>query len=294
MRWYFRTSSLVRCSYDPEPGDAGQANVNPDLFVKCEAPSHQSATAMIKGLVRRALDRQGYVLWKRDFMRFGNDPWLDVNRLSRAWGKAILTVFDVGANDGATLVEMLPAFPVATVHSFEPLRETFERLKARVSDPRAQLHNLALGEICGPVPFYVYGSQGDGSLMNSLTPDAGFARRGGWEPKIVEVQSLTLDAFCESEKIDRIDVLKMDTEGFDLAVLRGSERMLREARVDFVYLEFNDLLDREGIAGGSLLPISQFLGNLGLRYVTTYTDFVQTDGPMWVCANALFARDPRA
>jgi FkbM family methyltransferase len=248
---------------------------------------------MIGSLVRRALAHRGYVLWKRNFMRFGVDPLLDIARLSRTWGQTVETVFDVGANAGQFQHQAETAFPGSYLYSFEPHPDTYRHLCEAVTSPRARCYQLALGDTCGRVPFYVYGTQADGSLMNSLTPDAGFALRGGWKPEKIEVESITLDALCKRERIERIDILKLDTEGFDLTVLKGGERMLRERRVNFVYTEFNDLLDRPGVTGGSLLPIAQFLATLGLRYVATYTDFVQTDGPMWLCANALFARDPR-
>lgn len=241
--------------------------------------------------LRSILSRRGYVLWKRDFLRFGIDPWLDIARLSKDWGQSIETVFDVGANDGGALRELLPAFPSATVHSFEPLPETFERLKKATTDPRARLHNMALGETCGAAPFYVYGIEGDGSLINSLTPNSSFALRGGWKPETVEVQCSTIDAYCEEHGIARVDVLKVDTEGFDLHVLRGARRMFGEGRVWFVYVEFNDLLVREGVTGGALFPLAEYLSPFGLRYVATYTDFIKTDGAMLVVANALFAKD---
>jgi hypothetical protein len=47
----------------------------------------------------------------------------------------------------------------------------------------------------------------------------------------------TVDAFCADRKTDRIDFLKIDTEGFEAPVLRESEEILPGGRVDFVLAE---------------------------------------------------------
>lgn len=242
----------------------------------------------MRSMVRGALKRAGYVLWKRDFLRFGYDPWLDVARLSKATDWPIQTVFDVGANDGQTLAELRGAFPAARVHCFEPHPKTFARLKGKASGS-ANLHELALSDRCGCFTFYEYGSEGDGSLMNSLSPNAGFAVREKYPAKELSVSGSTIDAFCEAEGIERIDLMKIDVEGHDLAVIRGAKQMLTENRVGFILAEFNDLLDRPGVHGGSMMPMAEILAPFGLRYVATYTDRVDTNGPLWVSANVLFA-----
>ena len=81
----------------------------------------------------------------------------------------------------------------------------------------------------------------------------------------------------------------IDTEAFDLSVMKGAARMLQERRIGFIYTEFNDLSVKEGTTGGALIPISEYLSPFGLRYVATYTDFVLPENGMFICANALFA-----
>jgi Methyltransferase FkbM domain len=49
----------------------------------------------------------------------------------------------------------------------------------------------------------------------------------------IEVNCRSIDSFCEEHGITSIDLLKVDTEGHDMAVLRGSSRML--ASTNFVY-----------------------------------------------------------
>ena len=51
------------------------------------------------------------------------------------------------------------------------------------------------------------------------------------------VRAYTLDEFCKTEGIERIHLLKVDVEGFELAVFRGADRLLAEHRVDYICFE---------------------------------------------------------
>lgn len=240
-------------------------------------------------ILRSVLGKFDYVLWRRDSFRYGIDPFIDISRLSRAWGRDVRVFFDVGANDGGTLINALPVFDSAEFHAFEPHPSTFQRLKSRMSAPRASLHQLALSDQSGIVEFYEYGSEGQASLLNSLTPDARYAVRNGYESREITVESSTIDLFCERNSIDRIDVLKIDVEGFELSVLKGASGMFSAGKIGFVYAEFNDLFPQDGTTGGSLFPIAEYLNQFGLQYISTYTDFVATEGRLHVGANVLFA-----
>ena len=56
----------------------------------------------------------------------------------------------------------------------------------------------------------------------------------------INVQTQTLDNFCLSKKIENIDVLKIDTEGNDLNVLKGAKKLLSENKIKVIYTEISD------------------------------------------------------
>jgi FkbM family methyltransferase len=139
------------------------------------------------------------------------------------------TVLDVGANVGG-----YSAAAVArglTVHAFEPSSDAFATLQASMSG-RACLHQHGLGERDDTLTLY---APEPGSGMASV-----YARKhpvATWSP--VETVSLRrLDDVALEEGIERIDLLKLDVEGHELAVLRGAARMLAEGRIKRVQFEF--------------------------------------------------------
>jgi FkbM family methyltransferase len=237
---------------------------------------------------KRILASQGIAV-VRPMMKFGFDPFTDIRRLAGVWNYPVKTIFDVGANDGDTALKALKEFPEAQVTSFEPHPSTYAQLIAKIGgNPRFQGINVALGAQTGEVEMFEY----DDSKVNSLTPNAEFAKRFGKKGRCIRVASTTLDTFCSEKSIESIDLLKIDTEGFDLIVLEGCRPMLQRRAIKFIFVEFNDLQPREGIFGGSLMPFDTLLRPYGYRFIASYNDYIGTEGEMFLLANALFALPP--
>jgi FkbM family methyltransferase len=142
---------------------------------------------------------------------------------------AIRVVFDVGANVGKTATRYLRQFPEADVFCFEPVSSTFAALQGALAhEPRARCFRLALTAARGSGTMQIT----DNSVScRLLEPGAD----GG--PDVEPVETDTIDAFCAEHKVERIDLLKIDTEGGDLDVLRGAEAMLGEMRIDVLQVE---------------------------------------------------------
>jgi FkbM family methyltransferase len=244
-----------------------------------------SFSLLIRNAVKFLAGKCGFEISRVSTMPFGRDVWVDIERLSERWGFSINCVFDVGANIGQTSLKVLAHFPNAEVYSFEPHPDTFRTLAAGLKGRRAEAVNLALSDKSGKAELFTY----ETDLINSLTPTATFAVQFGKRGKKIPVQVSTVDEFCSSRNINAIDVLKVDTEGCDLEVLKGATLALKSRKVRFVYTEFNDILERTGRTGGALAPICSFLRPFGFCFVTCYTEEVITDGDFFAVHNALFA-----
>lgn len=163
------------------------------------------------------------------------DPYADMQRFVRSENPLI---FDVGANVGQTAETFRKRFKTAEIHCFEPGKEPFRELKTK-ADKMAGVKtvNSALGARREVRTF----NENDVSVMSSFL-DLG---KDGWGSvaRRVEVEVDTVDEYCGRAAIPHIDILKSDTQGYDLEVLRGANEMLAAGKIDLVYLEltFSDM-----------------------------------------------------
>ena len=137
-------------------------------------------------------------------------------------------VFDVGAHHGQSAEQFLRWFPAARVLCFEPVPESFALLSQKLAgENRVRCFQLALGA-----------RPGHGVIRREGTPDRyAIEEVPGADLPGVVISIETVDRFCVREGIDRISLLKIDTEGHDLAVLEGAEGLLARQAVDLIQVE---------------------------------------------------------
>ena len=77
--------------------------------------------------------------------------------IRRALGnRPLKTIFDVGANHGQSARKFLKQFPGATIHSFEPFPDAFEKLKeSAAGNPLVMSYPIAVGDKSGTATFHV-------------------------------------------------------------------------------------------------------------------------------------------
>jgi FkbM family methyltransferase len=192
-------------------------------------------------VIGRAIDRvlrpRGYCLARTGECHAGVDLIVDAIRLLDG-RDAAFTVFDVGANLGQSISHIQKTFSgQTTIHAFEPSPETFKKLSASFGGTDGvHLWNIGLGSSnqagtlneCPKAPW-----------INSFLPLV--TDQWGTFSRTSEVAIRTLDDFAAEHRIDRIDLLKIDTQGFDLEVLRGADRSLASTSLVLVELLFSEL-----------------------------------------------------
>jgi FkbM family methyltransferase len=246
-----------------------------------------------KSLVRGAIQRAGYWLAHRSVLPFGVDPVWDIRRLAARRGEAVRCVFDIGAHTGETARAYLAAFPEAAVHAFEPHPNSFACV-AQLKSERLHAHRLAASNRCGEAEFFVFSELADdpdapiaASMNNSLVAETQFGLVAGRNPTSITVDCVTVDSFCADQGLERLDLLKIDTEGHEREVLEGASETLARRGVKFVFLEFETLRPIAGANGGALAPCAELLEPLGFRLVATYPNYM-IDRPLYASLNALF------
>jgi FkbM family methyltransferase len=128
-------------------------------------------------------------------------------------------VVDAGANIGI-YSEFLSRCvgPTGVVHSFEPSADNFKRLRAATRRlPNVRLSQAAVGEHSGNSELY---------LSDKLNVDhrAYMADRDSRRTTPIEMVALD-DYFKPGE---RVDLIKMDIQGYELHALRGAKRVLED------------------------------------------------------------------
>ena len=148
-----------------------------------------------------------------------------------------LTIFDVGANKGQFLQEILDVNQGNDfkVYCFEPQRESFNLLASAFNDlDFVKFENIGFdNEKSKSKLFY----DKPGSIFSSkYNRDVSRLSIEFTESEIVEYN--TIDEYCKDENISKIDYLKIDVEGNELNVLKGAAQMLADQRIKFISFEF--------------------------------------------------------
>ena len=222
------------------------------------------------------LSRRWFPLFRR--FRGGRDWTYDACRF--AGTRDFVTVFDVGANRGTVSLSLARFFPEAAIHAFEPVAATYAGLRRACSArPRIFAHQLALADAPGEVLMETQAC----SELNSLRFDAPAAASLSME----RVAVTTLSAFCTREKIAAIDLLKVDAQGFDLAVIRGGESLLRAGLVPFIVAEGG--LQPDDTTNQPFLPLNAYLVAEGYRLAGIYEQLNYGPRLRYLgCFNALY------
>ena len=93
------------------------------------------------------------------------DPYLATRKLIEIDAP---TIFDVGANVGATALRYRELFPAAMIHCFEPYPPSFTSLRAALSgDANTSLHPFALSSAAGRASLQVNRNAETNSLLAS-------------------------------------------------------------------------------------------------------------------------------
>lgn len=139
---------------------------------------------------------------------------------------------DVGANFG--LVSSLLSRKFETVFAFEPDAKNIRRMQDLFQKNR--LDNIeivprAAAEKTGPLRLFIAEATSHHSL--------GLSHESQNIDSTIEIEAVSLDDFCRDRRIERIDVLKVDVEGFEKEVLLGAKEMLRDKRIKNIIFEIS-------------------------------------------------------
>lgn len=168
------------------------------------------------------------------------------------------TIFDVGAHIGITALEYSDQFRAAHVYAFEPGSDNFRRMTSNlVGKPDIRRYQIGFGA-----------SERTATLF--MDPEHPSMARlvEGPNSNSENVTIDTIDHFSAVNKICAIDILKIDTEGHEIQVLTGANRMLCSGKISIVKAEV--AADPDSNYHTSFFSLYEFLNPFGYRLFGIY------------------------
>ena len=173
--------------------------------------------------------------------------------------KNISVLIDVGSHHGETIELFKKNFEIEKILAFEPSFKNFEILKRKTRQINGlKVYNIALGDEKGLVDFRQH-YDSESSTLNEINENSKYFKKKNLYLDFFNLKKKNfsstkvkidrLDNVLKSENIKFIDILKIDTEGYDYYVIKGIGELIK--RVKFIYFEhhFHDMLKKNYTLG---------------------------------------------
>ncbi len=242
--YWLKVANSIRLSQNSDGNEWGWASLESDstiTYVTFDQDLVLAIEPSFRSIVTGVLVAQG------DWFERELEFW-------RNWIQPEMTVIDVGANAGVyTFTAAKKVGNTGLVLAVEPFSQCVAYLHKT-----CQINQLDWVKVCagaasdrnGQAKLFLSSAS---ELNEIIAEDDGQIRAVN---SFEEVECFTLDSLIEKYDISRVDFLKIDAEGHELQVLKGSDRLLTE---------FAPIILYENIAGSqaSNLPVADFLRNIG-------------------------------
>ncbi len=209
-----------------------------------------------------------------------HEIFLSHHYLAPEWSRDLRdlrTVIDIGANIGLFSLFAAERFPKARILAFEPWEENFRYLERLVREERLPVlpFHQAVSATSGPLVLHLPRSERFSSRATvfSCPPGPSWPDR---EDLRIEVPAVTLEEIFRREGISRCDLLKMDCEGSEYAILYAAPPDLL-ARIERMAIEVHS----GSAPAENLASLSSYLSDLGFRTATREATEFTAMLPAW-------------
>lgn len=210
----------------------------------------------MKKLIKKIINKLGFDLIKLN----PKQRHFDFRDIHTKISKNHPVIFDVGGNNGQSIEAYLRHFNYPIIHSFEPVKTDFDLMVKKFKDNKdIFLNNFALGDQTGEKELNITASTVNSSF-NKIKSGEDWLKARSNELKVKnapdvkdfkiittqKVNIIKLDDYVKDNKINHIDLLKIDTQGYEDKVLEGSLDTLRDNKVKAIITEimFDDIYDK--------------------------------------------------
>ena len=134
-------------------------------------------------------------------------------------GQSPECIIDAGAHYGLASLYFSCLYPDAIIHALEPCSNNFRHLQLNTQRFRnIRAYNLGLYSHTGTGRLYLHSGSGEHSLLAA-------------DSRYEEIKTMTLDEFMVSQHIEHVDILKIDVEGAEEAILTTAAGLERIDRI---------------------------------------------------------------
>ena len=235
-----------------------------------------------KLLINNLLHHFGYQITKSPFskrqIKSGHFIWL------QKFG--IKTIIDIGANEGQFIDKISKILPDVNIYSFEPLKDSFIKLKEKISDKKnITAFNFALGDEEKENII----NRNEYSPSSSLLELTDLHKNAFPITKKVKEESIyvkELDKIANELEIKKKVMLKVDVQGYELNVLRGAENTIKDIDIILIETSFYELYKNQPLFN----EIYIFLSDRGFNYYGSLEQlYDERDGKI-LQADSIFIR----
>ncbi len=185
----------------------------------------------------------------------------------KIYGEKIKIFIDVGSHKGEYISSLRSKFSIDEIFGFEPNPNVYEILEKKFSDPKIKLFNLGISDKSGIIELNKNLDSSSSSINNLNTNSTYYKKKYlllnifnlKEVTKKIEINVIRLDEFIKKNKIEKIDLVKIDTEGFEFRVLKSIGDKIKNINIIHFEHHFDDMI----IKNYNLSDIHNYLLNKG-------------------------------
>ena len=206
----------------------------------------------------------------KGYKNFGNFTQTGEKKFIESISKDLKFCIDVGANVGK-YTNLLLSETNSQIISFEPLKEAFKELEKIEKENlnRLKVFNCAIGEKNTNLELNFSDEKSEKATFSNDIEKLSFFDHE--KNKKIMTNIITLDSFFLDKStfinINEIDLIKIDTEGFELEVIKGAKDTIKNKFPKYIQLEFNW---HQLFKNHSMYKFSQYLNNYELFQILPF------------------------
>ena len=159
--------------------------------------------------------------------------------------KNVKIVVDIGAHKGEFLKHIKKIKSIRKVYSLEPQKKVYRELLKEIDNKKFFAYNIAISNRNGKQKMQINDFSMTSTLSkvneNSIYYKIKNLIIGNKKKKFEYIKTEKLDLFTKKRKLNKIDLLKVDTEGHELNVVKSGLKTLKKTKYLLIEFRQNDL-----------------------------------------------------